>query len=141
MSNAILPDTAKIECATRLLAAAGSFVKMRLFQTNLIVDHTTTIADLIAAICTFSGYADYTLTGGAVSPGLDAEARAFITWDANTWTKTGATGNLVYGYWIESATPEIQLVEKFDNPIPLLVDGAFVQMTPKFTVRSQYLNS
>lgn len=140
VSNLIEPDEAKFVNAGLLLGASGSFGKLRLFNANLVIDHTTTRLDLHNAEADFSGYAAHTLAGGAVLPALDAGNRAITQWTPATFTKNGATGNDIYGYWLETNAGALQMVEKFDAPIPLQVDGAFLQITVRASERSEFQN-
>lgn len=139
MSNLIVPNDSKKTNMQLILNGLFIGTKIRLFQNNYTPVAATVIGDLTEA--TFSGYAQITLAGGAVAGALDAENRAVITWNAVTFTKAGATGNTIYGYYIVDNGGVLLWLERFDAPISMTTDGAFITITPKFTGKSQYVNS
>lgn len=143
MSNLIVPDDAKIRL-TKLatsISLTGGPDKYRLFQNNVTPDHNTTSATLTEA--TFSGYTSggVALSGGAVSGSLDGSGRAVATWNSITYTKSGATGNTIYGYYCVDSSGNLLWVERFDSPIAMTTDGSFITLVPKFTGMSQYSNT
>lgn len=141
MSVLIVPDDSKkiLLSLAVIPAATGLPDKLKLFKNNYTPGHTTVSANLVEA--DFSGYVAGTLSGGAVSGTLDGSGRAFATWSPLTFTKAGATANTIYGYWVVDAGGVLLWVERFDSAIVLATDGSFIQVTPKFTGMSQYLNT
>jgi hypothetical protein len=137
MSNLIVPDTAKKNILT--IFSGGITGVMKLFQNNITPAHNTVYADFTEA--TFSGYASQSLSGASVAGSLDSSGRGVVTWTALTWTKSGATGNTIYGYWVENSSGVLLWCERFDSPIVMTADGAFLTLTPKLTDMSQFSNT
>ncbi len=139
MSNLIVPNGSK---KTLLEQTAGIAVNVpafvRLFQNNYTPVAATVAGDLTEA--NFSGYAAAAPAGGAVAGALDAENRAVATWNSITFTKNGATGNTIYGYYVTEMTGLLLWVERFDASIAMTVDGAFITLIPKLTAKSQNSN-
>lgn len=138
MSNLVIPDVSKKPRATILLAGTVH-KKVHLFKNNATISHSTVLTDLTEA--NFSGYAAVNLSGGAVAASLDASGRAVISWDTVSWTKSGATGNTIYGYYLTDNADLLSGVEKWDNPIDMSTDGLQLAMTPKDTTASQFSNT
>lgn len=137
MSLLIVPNIAKVNTLANQLGILTAYPdRIHLFQNNATISATTIVSDLTAA--TFSGYAYITLSGRTLSVTLDAFSRAFCTWAAATWTKSGATGNTIYGYWVTDNSNNMMWVEKFDVPVPMSSDGAYLVITPRLTFTSQF---
>jgi len=93
---------------------------MHLYQSTLVPDVDTTIADLEAAEADFSGYTPITLTtwgaeylvpaGGAA---INSPCGQFNTSDPTTIT------NLVGGAWVQTATGELVIIDAFPTPIAM----------------------
>jgi len=111
---------------------------VKLFKTLIVPGPGITVADLTEA--DFTGYLSQLLNNVSVAPALDAGARAVASWDAQTYTKLGATGNDIYGYWVENFSGDLIYFEQFDQIVPMQADGAQLVMNPKFTGRSQFSN-
>lgn len=141
MSHLVIPDGAKLRRANAILTGTGTHYRMKLFKNNATISHATVVGDLTQA--DFSGYTagGIILSGGAVSGSLDGAGRAVTTYDFCTWTKSGATGNDIYGYWYEDAAGNLTGVEKFDAAQPMQTDGAILQLAPQDTEASQYDNT
>lgn len=137
MSNLIVPDTGKIAMA-KVIVQLHRPNEIHLFQNNYTPDHATSLGLLTEA--TFGGYILITITTPVVSPVLDSTNRAFITWDQVTFTCTGAPFNTIYGYYVCDDAGNLLWVERFDSPVPVLVTGVFISLTPKLTDMSQFLN-
>lgn len=137
VSLLIVPNIAKIQSLTNQLVAGSLYPsKINLFNNSHSCSSTTTTSNLVTA--TFSGYSQGTLSGLSVAGSLDGFNRAVASWSANTWTKSGATGNTIYGYWVSDSSGNLLWCETFDTPVPMSVDGAYLVITPKFTFTSQY---
>jgi hypothetical protein len=145
MSNLIVPNDAKKNNMDRIVKSAPVVLhpsKLRLFKVLMILGPTTTRAALLANEADFTGYP---AGGGAmatpvIAGALDVDNRAVCTWDAITFTKNGATGNDIFGYWAEDSLGNLLWCESFDASIPLQTNGAFVTITPRFTNKSQFTN-
>ena len=138
----VVPNASKIAFMFRLADSSNPTVPttLKLFQNNYTPVAGSVIGDLTEA--TFSGYTAKTLTGLSVSGSLDSGNRAFATWTAVSWTKSGATGNNVYGYYVISAAGALLYLERFDGaPINMMTDGNVLGFTPVFTNKSQFSNS
>lgn len=137
MSVLVVPNVAKriLQIYTTGLGPPGTWT-IKLFSNNATISAATVLSDLTEA--TFSGYAAINLSGLAVDASLDAFNRAVATWNPATWTKSGVTGNTIYGYYVIQPGPALMWAEKFDFPIPMTTDGAYLVITPRFTYTSQF---
>lgn len=141
MSNLVVPDEGKKRNLIGAMGVAGfAPTTVKLFQNNYFPDHATVVASLTEA--TFSNYSAQSLAGLSVSSSLDASGRAVATFNPVSFTKSGATGNNIYGYYVCDPSGFVLWAERFDSaPISMAVDGAFIQIVPKFTTASQYSNT
>lgn len=103
---------------------------LKLYTNNITPSETDTEATYTEAAG--FGYASVTLTpaGWTITPGAPSEA-AFAE---QTFTFTGALGN-VYGYFVvETTSGKIKWAERFtDGPYPINNNGDQVKVTPKHT--------
>jgi len=136
----IIPDAGKIPLAKVFSREqVDGTLTMKLFRNNYSVDKGTVLGDLTEA--NFTGYAAIDLTTPVTQPALDANDRSWILWDLLTWTKAGATGNTIYGYWVENALGDLLWAETFDTGgWAMTVDGTPLQLYPRFTLASQFDN-
>jgi hypothetical protein len=137
MSNLVVPDVGK-KPRIQALLDAPNYKTVHLFKNNATVDHNTVLADLTEA--DFSGYASITLSGGTVQSLLDASRRAVTLWNMVSWTKSGATGNTIYGYYYKNNAGDLTGVEKWDSPETMTTDGQVLQFVPQDTEGSQFSN-
>lgn len=134
----VLLNNGKSSFLNGINATFGSTFRIRLFQNNYTPIATTVIADFTEA--NFSGYASQLMGSGTVS-GPDGSNRWVLTFAQRTWTKSGATGNSIYGYWVEQATPTAMWAERFAAaPIDMNTDGNSIVMTPLVTMKSEFSN-
>jgi len=137
MSVLIVPDIAKRPLLAYMSGvAAPSTWEIKLFQNNYTPVSSTLLANLTEA--TFSGYAGISMSGMSLDATLDAFNRAVVRWNPATWTKSGVTGNTVYGYYVVGPGPSLMWLERFDFSIPMLTNGAYLVITPIFTYTSQF---
>ncbi len=140
MSTLIVPTVSK---QPMLQLTTGLYnehpYRIRLWQNNIIPGAGTAKADFTEA--TFTGYASILLSGLVSVAGYDIQNRAVNEWSACTWTKSGVTGNTIYGYWVENISAVLLWCERFDSPIPMTSDGSYLVITPKLTGMSQYSNT
>jgi len=111
--------------------AAPENLVLRLFTNNITPAETDTAATYTEA--SGFGYAAVTLTGaswGAPSEG----APSSIAYAQQTFTFTGALGN-VYGYYLTRATSgRIAYAERFsDGPYNIVNNGDQIKITPTIT--------
>lgn len=137
----VLPDIGKVnfaKYATRQTASANLYCN--LFQNNATITHSTVIGDLTPA--TFSGYAQVLMSGPVTSGTLDGSGRSVTQWDLITWTKSGVTGNTIYGYYVTDNAGALLWVEKFATGTwDMNTDGNVLQMYPLLTDKSQFSNT
>ena len=139
--SACIPDVSKKTFATNLVQAGTTNMwTAKLYQNNYVPDHTTVLSNLTEA--NFSGYSATLLTSGTVGGSLDAGGRAVITWAQITWTKSGATGNEIYGYYVVDSSGNLMWVEAAASPpIRMVADGDELLLTPQLTDKSEFFNS
>lgn len=109
---------------------------LMLFQNNYTPDQDDASGSFTEA--TFTDYAARTLTRAtwntAQVNGTKAESSYGTT--PESWT-CGATGNTIYGYWMEGATSgDVLWAERFATS-RVLADGDVLNITPKFTLSSE----
>jgi len=140
MSFLIVPNDAKTRLVKLTLGVTATYpLHINLFQNNYIPGPSTLQSNMVGA--SFSGYSGIVLSGLSVSATLDGSNRALASWSACTWTKSGPTGNTIYGYSVTDSAGNMLWVERFDSPIPMLSDGAYLVITPQFTGMSQFTNA
>ena len=109
---------------------------LKLFHTDVTPSENSTSASFVEA--TFTNYAAVTLTrsnwNAAVLNGSNAAESSYGS-AAQSWT-CGATGDTIYGYWMEGATSGTCLwAEKFATA-RTLTDSDVLNLLPKFTLQS-----
>lgn len=103
---------------------------VHLFRAGEIVPgKNTTIEELEAAECDFSGYAPVTVTAwkgpyNAISGGQYIETGLIIF--AGT-SASPFVGNSVAGYWVESQGNQLEVAGTFDSEVPVASAGDAVQ--------------
>lgn len=119
------------EAAINILTAKGTALancKIRL-ATDAIgaVTPNTTVAQLIAAEATYSGYAAKTVATLPL-PYLAPSAGANLQIPTQQFQPTSSVvTNMIRAWWVELATGEIQLAGQFDSDIPM---GAVTDAIP-----------
>jgi hypothetical protein len=98
--------------------------EMHLFQSTIVPDVNTVLADLVAEEADFTGYADIALTvfgapylvpvGGAA---VNSPAVQFNTGDPTT------VANTIGGAWIQTAGGDLVLIDVFPTPIAMDAPG------------------
>jgi hypothetical protein len=98
-----VPTAAELDTLTDMVSSLLGTWHMRLFSSNLTPSSTTTLAALLAAEASFTGYAAASLTGWT-TPSIDGTSAAITTSTTGQFTPTsaGGTGNL-YGYFLTNA--------------------------------------
>lgn len=112
---------------------------IRLFQNN----YTPVAASVLGSftVATFTGYAGIDLANPVTQAALDASNRAVTFWDLVEWTKNGATGNTIYGYFVVDDDNNLLYAERFESGAwPMLDDLARLTFIPQLTYRSQFGN-
>jgi hypothetical protein len=96
----IVPQAGQLDVLTALISGALNGCKMRLFASNLTLGPSTTLATLLAAEATFTGYAAATLNSWS-TPATDGSGAAASTDSQGQFTPTGSGGSgNVYGYFL-----------------------------------------
>jgi len=103
---------------------------LRLFTNNLTVAETNTESSVTEA--SGNGYSAITLTGASWT--VSGTAPTQIAYAQQTFTFTGALGN-VYGYYLTQASSgKMIVVEKFsDGPYNIQNNGDTIKITPQIT--------
>lgn len=93
--------------------------KVRLFQVDVPLDRSTTLATLNSDSATFTGYAEKTITWNAPSRAVDGSIE--VVGALSEWRPTDAvTPNNLFGAYVVNAAGELVLAGRFDDaPIPM----------------------
>jgi len=134
-----VPQEGEIELLDKMLKDALSTDEsylLRLYKNNKTPVDADGTSDYTVA--TFTDYYNRTLTrtlwNAAQTNGTKAESSYGTA--PESWT-CGATGNTIYGYWVEAATSNKCLwAERFATS-RVLADGDVLNITPKFTLTSE----
>lgn len=94
--------------------------KIRLFQDTLgDLSNTTTKAQMVTAEATYTGYAAI-VVAAVLDPYLLPGGGANLQIPTQQFQPTGtAVTNMIRGWWVETATGEIQVAARFDADIPM----------------------
>tara|TARA_Y100000034_G_scaffold120366_1_gene163198 strand:+ start:138 stop:554 length:417 start_codon:yes stop_codon:yes gene_type:complete len=109
---------------------------LMLFSNNYTPDEDDDDTSFTEA--TFTDYAARTLTRATWNAAQVNATKAESSYGTapESWT-CGATGNTIYGYWMEGATSaDVLWAEKFATA-RVLADGDVLNITPKFTLSSE----
>lgn len=109
---------------------------LKLFQNNVTPDQTFVPGSLTEA--NFTNYAAKTLTRATWNAAVTVSSKAQSSYGsaAQSWT-CGASGNTVYGYWIEGATSSVCLWAERFAVSRVLASGDVLNLTPQFTLSSE----
>lgn len=131
----VVPDVGEVIFAKRCLYEAPADLTLKLFKTNVTPAEGDTHASYTVA--DFTNYVDKTLTatqaaGTWAVPTTTAgtTSSAYGGGTPLTWT-CGATGNTIYGYWWQNATPTLMLAEAFATA-RVLASTDVLNLTPNF---------
>lgn len=131
----IVPDVGEVALLDVLTASWGNTLVMKLFQNNYTPVDGTELTDLTEA--DFDGYSPIVLTGwtAAATVGGKAQSEAL---EVEFEHDGGATGNTVYGYWVEDQAGFLLWVERDPNG-PVTMDNAShrYRITPKLTLATE----
>jgi hypothetical protein len=136
----IVPQEGELELLKKMLKLALSTDEtyiLKLYRTDVTPNSSTSRTSFTEA--NFTGYAARTLTRANWSAGvINASNASESSYGSSpqSWT-CGATGNTVYGYWVEGATStKVLWAERFSTS-RVLASGDVLNITPKFTLQSQ----
>ena len=109
---------------------------LKLFHTDVTPDQNSASSSFVEA--TFTNYAAETLTrtdwNAAVT--VSNKAQASYGSAALSWT-CGATGDTIYGYWVEGATSGTCLWAEAFATARVLADSDVLNLQPVFTLNSE----
>jgi len=105
--------------------------KVNLYQNDYYPVAGTLLADM--EVADFDGYVEKTVTAllpAYLDPAGGASAQiATIQWDHDG----GPTGNIVYGFWVETAGGDLILAGRFEEGIPMAALGDSLPLDVKFS--------
>lgn len=135
----VVPDEGEIQLLQKMLKVAlstdESYV-LKLYKVDYTPISTTSKASFTEA--SFTNYAARTLTHNWSAAVENASSAAQVSYGTTpqSWT-CGATGNTIYGYWVEGATSaKVLWAERFSTS-RVLANGDVLNITPQFTLQSQ----
>lgn len=106
----------------------------KLFKNNYTPVAGSVLGDFTEA--DFSGYTSQALTGWTTPATVSAHARTTAT--ALSWTKSGATGNSIYGYYVVNGS-NLLFAERDPNaPIAMTTNGDSYTVAISFTDASEF---
>ena len=112
---------------------------LNLFNNNHIITQDSVSADFTA--CIFTNYVAKTLTranwNAATTISNEAVSEYSLPLD---WT-CGATGDTIYGYWVEGATSGITLWAERFGVARTITENSILKLTPKFSLNSKNTTS
>jgi len=112
---------------------------LKLFRNDVTPDQTFASGSMTEA--NFTNYAAKTLARTTWNTAVTVSNKAESSYGsaAQSWT-CGASGNTIYGYWVEAATSaKVLWAERFAVS-RVLADGDVLNLTPKFTLNSETKN-
>lgn len=135
----VVPDQGELELLDKMLKDALStnenyilkLYKNDVTPTNVFAPGSFTEAD-------FTNYAARTLSRATWNAAVTVSGKAESSYGTSpqSWT-CGASGNTVYGYWVEgAASAKVLWAERFSTS-RVLASGDVLNITPKFTLASE----
>lgn len=109
-----------------------------LYKNDFTPGHASVAGDFVEA--DFVGYEPQVLVNGAVLPAVDAGGRAVATWNPLAWENGGGGALTIYGWYVDDSDENIVIAERFAVPFLLETTGAPINLSPRFTMRSQFAN-
>lgn len=81
----------------------------------------------------FTGYAPKTGLSNAWNAAVTVNGQAYVALAPAVFTKSGATGNLIYGWYLVDSLGVVIFAERFVNaPIDMNINGAQITVTVQF---------
>lgn len=106
-----------------------------LFKNNFIPTSNSVLADFTEAA--FPGYAPGTIIMSTPAF-LNGQGRAEADADLVTFTATGASAEMIFGFFLYDAGLVVRYAERFNAPQPMTVAGAALDVGVKFTEVSEF---
>lgn len=134
----IVPDQGELELLDKCLKDALSVDEnyiLKLYKNDYTPASTTAPGSFTEA--DFTAYAARTLTRTTWNAAVTVSGAAESSYGSTpqSWT-CGASGNTVYGYWVEAATSAKVLWGERFGTSRVLASGDVLNITPKFTLAS-----
>ena len=130
----LVPDVGEVVLLARVLYGSASDLTLKLFRTDVTPAEGDTHASYTEA--DFTNYSAKTLTASQTGSTWSAAATSGGVTSSSygggtplSWT-CGATGNTIYGYWVQTATPTLAWAEKFSTP-RVLANTDILNLTPR----------
>lgn len=134
MPAPFFPNSSCFDQATALQTLLALSV-LRLFKSGFSPDPDTVLADLEAEEADYSTYAPNTVTAfGAPYAPVGGGAAITAPTEQFTLAATPAVPNTIGGYWLETAAGDVVLIRQFDDPVPMVVAGNAILITPTIAV-------
>jgi len=133
----VVPNEGELQLLDKMVKAALSADEnyiLKVFQNDYVPDSTTSTSSFTEA--SFTNYVAKTLTrAGWSSSVTNLSGQGETSYATQSWT-CGASGNTIYGYWIEGATSgKVLWAERFSVALVML-NADIVNIVPKFTLQS-----
>lgn len=95
--------------------------EVHLFQSTLVPDTSTTLAQLQAEEADYDGYAPITVAAwlGAIMSAAGGASIQAPTVQFEYVDGVNHTGNIIGGFWLETAAGVLVAIGTFDTPIPM----------------------
>jgi hypothetical protein len=135
----VVPDTGELRLLDTMLKLALSTNEnhiLKLFKSDSTPSAASAPGSFTEA--DFTGYAARTLSRSTWNAAVTVSNKAESSYGSSpqSWT-CGATGNTVYGYWVEGSTSSTCLWAERFSTSRVLASGDVLNITPKFTMSSE----
>lgn len=133
-----VPDVSQLTLLDLLRTSLNSSgLVVRLFKNNYTPVAGSVVGSFTSA--DFSGYSPSSLAALAAAATVGGKAST-TAGAANTWTKSGATGNDIYGYYVTNAAGTVLYWAERGSAAPysLNTNGEGLSVTPVFTLASEF---
>ncbi len=111
---------------------------LHLYKANVTPAHGDVISDYASIEAGFDGYSPATPTWTAITIGSN---RAQSTGSPISWTKSGATGQTIYGYFLQRPGSYLVGAKKFASAIDMNDDGDNMTVQPIGTLVDQAIKN
>jgi hypothetical protein len=135
----VVPTAAQLNSVTGMISGYLSEMYMGLFISSVTVDAATTLASLLAAEATFSGYSRAALTTWTTPvTEMDGSAGTVSSQGQFTGTGIGGTGS-VYGYFLTDSTGTLFYGAELLSPGPISQpQNVILEVDVTYTALSRY---
>lgn len=135
----VVPDVGELRLLDTMLKLALSTNENHILK--LFKSDSTPSADSAPGSFTeadFTNYAARTLSRSTWNSAVTVSNKAEASYGAapQSWT-CGATGNTIYGYWVEGSTSGACLWAERFSTSRVIASGDVLNITPKFTLSSE----